>query len=224
METTDKIRVLIADDHELFRSGLKLMLSKDDRVLVVGEAASGETLVELARLSKPDIILTDLVMPGMGGINAIKAIKADPGTAKIGIIALSMFNYEHLVVEAMEAGAKGYIIKNAEKGEIINAVKMLFNGKPYLCSSTTANLAKLITNSHVNPFAGTTVPMFNDIEKKIIVGICQEKTSSKMAAELFIGRRSIERYRAKIMEKMNVKTPAGVVIFAIKNYLFHIDH
>src|SRR3569623_2382415 len=115
------IRVIIADDHDLFRDGLKLMLSKATDIAVIEEAANGLQLVNSVKEQKPDIVLTDIVMPVMDGIAAAKKISAlYPGT---GIIALSMFDEEHYIADMLEAGALGYLLKNADKAEIIDAIK-----------------------------------------------------------------------------------------------------
>src|SRR5689334_24783353 len=110
------INVIIADDHEIFRDGLKLILKKQDGVQLIGEADNGRSLIESCRKHTPDVVLTDIVMPAVDGIEATKLlVKEFP---QIAIIALSMFNEENLVVDMLEAGAKGYLLKNAEKDEI----------------------------------------------------------------------------------------------------------
>ena len=118
MNTT--IRLVIADDHEIFRDGLALMLSKQDTVVLTGQAADGEELLRLVDETRPDIVLTDVKMPRLGGIAAAKILlQRYPG---LKIIALSMFDEEALIVEMLEAGAKGYLLKNADKKEILEAI------------------------------------------------------------------------------------------------------
>lgn len=117
----------------------------------------------------------------------------------------------------------GYIIKNADKGEIAEAIRTTAAGNFYYCKSTTGKLTRLLINSPFNPYKKTTVPFFTDREKEIIRYICQEKSSEEISRLLCIGLRSIESDRAKILEKMNVKTIAGVVLYAIKNYLYYVD-
>jgi len=182
------------------------MLEKDSLVKVIAEAGNGEDLVQMVKQLKPDVVLTDMIMPG-----------APP------CIALSTFNNEHMVVEAMEAGAMGYIIKNAEKGEIAAALKTVYDGYPYYCKSTTAKVTRLLVQSPFNPYARVPLPVFTEREREIIKLICQEKTSDEISKILCIGVRTIESDRAKILEKMNVKTSAGVVFYAIKNFLYRLE-
>lgn len=215
-------RIIIADDHALFRDGLRMLLERDPSLKVIAEARDGNELISLARQLSPDVVLTDLVMPGLGGIEAIRSIMALPQPSCC--IALSTFNNELMVVEAMEAGAKGYIIKNAEKGEIEYAIKLVSKGFPYFCKSTTAKVANLIIKSPVNPYNKTILPVFSNREKDIIRLICQEKTSEEIADILCLGVKTVNAERARILEKMNVKTTVGVVIYAIKNLLFKVDY
>src|SRR5579872_5266350 len=120
------IRLIIADDHEIFRDGLALMLSKQDTLALVGQAGDGRELLQLAADQKPDLVITDIKMPKLDGIGASKLLlKQDP---QLKIIALSMFDEENLIVEMLEAGAKGYLLKNADKKEILEAIYTVCEG------------------------------------------------------------------------------------------------
>ena len=130
----EKIKVIIADDHELIRDGLKLLFNGDEQIQLIGEAVNGKELIELAAKQIPDVILTDLIMPVKDGVEAIKELFSR-GIKRI--IALSTFDSERLIVDALEAGAIGYILKNAQRGEIVEAIIKVYNFKPYYCSSTT---------------------------------------------------------------------------------------
>ncbi len=142
------IRILIADDHEVYRDGLRMTLSREQGMLICGEARDGEELVQLAKAEAPDIILTDIKMPRMDGIQATQQITGfRPET---GLIALSMFNEESLVVDMQEAGAMGYLLKSSDKSEIIDAIRMVQQGYPYYCSSTSARLAITISGLRFN--------------------------------------------------------------------------
>lgn len=222
MTTENTLNIIIADDHAIFRYGLKTMLEKNNRFEVIAEAANGEELFNMVKQLKPHVVLTDMVMPVMTGIEAIRKIKEL--AEQPPCIALSTFNNEHLIIEALEAGAMGYIVKNAEKGEIEAAIQTVFEGHPYYCKSTTAKVTGMLIKSPFNPYTKIPVPFFTEREKEIIKYICQEKTSEEISKILCIGVRSIESDRAKILEKMNVKTTAGVVIYAIKNFLFRIEY
>ncbi len=221
MSTNKVIRILIADDHDLYRDGLRLLLQQDDSLEIVGEAETGHRLIELKQSLEPDIILTDVRMPELDGISASKELKRiDPS---VRIIALSMFDSESVIVDMLEAGALGYVIKNSNKYEIIQAIKSVYNYQPYYCTSTSGRLAKMICKSSFNPYKLRNINNFTPFEIDIIKLICNEKTSKEMASTLHISQRTIEGYRSKIMGKMDVRSTAGIVIYAIKNCLYAID-
>jgi DNA-binding NarL/FixJ family response regulator len=215
MNTT--IRLVIADDHEIFRDGLALMLSKQDAVVLTGQAADGEELVRLVADKRPDIVLTDIKMPRLGGIAAAKILLQRFPDLKI--IALSMFDEEALIVEMLEAGAKGYLLKNADKKEILEAILTVNEGNIFYCKHTTAKLATLIVRSKLDFHKKFQEPLFTEREKEVIRLICRQHTAQEIGDLLYLSKRTVEGYRTRILEKMEVKNTAGVVIFALKHHL-----
>jgi len=211
------IRLVIADDHEIFRDGLALMLSKQQNIFLSGQAANGKELIELVNASKPDVVMTDVKMPGMDGIEATKHLLQQYPDLKI--IALSMFDEENLIVDMLEAGAKGYLLKNADKQEILDAINQVYEDKTYYCRHTSAKLASLIVKSKFNPHKKSELVSFNEREKEIVRMICQQCTTQEIGERLFLSKRTVEGYRTRILEKMNVKNTAGVVIFALRHHL-----
>jgi DNA-binding NarL/FixJ family response regulator len=211
------IKLLIADDHEIFRDGFKLMLSKFTDIQLVGEAADGKELVELTKKLKPNVIITDIKMPVMDGVEATKIIATK--YPNIGIIGLSMFDEDDLIIDMLEAGAKGFLLKNAGKLEITEAVRTVFNREPYYCKSISHKLAGLIARSQFNPYQRTEKVDFSDREKEIIDLICKELSAKEIADKLFISFRTVEWHRLNILEKMHVKNTVGLVVYAIKNGL-----
>lgn len=215
MQTTADIKLVIADDHEIFRDGFKLMLSKFPEIILVGEAGNGRELLELIEKENPDVILTDIKMPVMDGIEAAKKIvELYPDK---GIIGLSMYDDDELIIEMLEAGAKGYLIKNAGKDQIIEAIKTVYNDEPYYCRTTSSKLTQMIAKSRFNPYKKTEKAEFSEREKEIIACICDEMTNKEIGDKLFISVRTVEGHRLKILEKMNVKNTVGLVVYAIKN-------
>ncbi len=215
MNTT--IRLVIADDHEIFRDGLALMLSKQEAVVLTGQAGDGEELLRLVADTRPDIVLTDIKMPRLGGIAAAKILLERYPNLKI--IALSMFDEEALIVEMLEAGAKGYLLKNADKREILEAILTVHEGDIFYCKHTTAKLATLIVRSKLDFHKKFQEPLFTDREKEVIRLICRQHTAQEIGNLLFLSKRTVEGYRTRILEKMEVKNTAGVVIFALKHHL-----
>lgn len=211
------ISLVIADDHEIFRDGLVLMLSKQHSLSLKAQAEDGNELIEKVKESNPDIVLTDIKMPRMDGIEATKYLTHHFPDVKI--IALSMFDEENLIVDMLEAGAKGYLLKNADKQEILDAIENVYEGNVFYCKHTSARLAAMIVKSKFNPNHKKEAVVFNDREKDIIRLICLQCTAQQIGDRLFISKRTVEGYRTKILEKMNVKNTAGVVVYALKHDL-----
>ena len=211
----NRISLVIADDHEIFRDGLALMLSKQEAVTLVGQAGDGLELLRLVEETRPDMVLTDIKMPRLDGIAAARTLLQRYPEMKI--IALSMFEEEDLIVEMLEAGARGYLLKNADKREILEAILTVYDGNIFYCKHTTAHLASLIVRSKFDSHKKAIGPLFTDREREIIRLICRQHTAQEIGELLFLSKRTVEGYRTRILEKMDVKNTAGVVIFALKH-------
>jgi DNA-binding NarL/FixJ family response regulator len=212
------IKVIIADDHEIFRDGLRLMLQKQPHIHLVAEAEDGKELIAYTREYLPDVVLTDVKMPRLDGTAATKHIAEH--YPHIGIIALTMFDEEDLIIDMLEAGAKGYLLKNADKDEIVTAIQSVYNQQPYYCKLTSHRLAQLVAKSKFNPYRQKQKPVFTDREKEIIGHICDGLTNKEIATHVFLSVRTVEGLRMKILEKMEVKNTAGIIIYAIKHDLY----
>ena len=212
------IDIVLADDHEIFRDGFRVMVKKIPNINLVGEASNGEELISITRALQPDVIITDIKMPVMDGIEATRQLsEMYPQT---GIIALSMFDEDNLIVDMLEAGARGYLLKNAQKEEILAAVRTVYNKQTYYCQNTTAKLAQMIANSNYNPNKKSIKPVFSDKELLVIKLICQEFSNKEIAEKLNLSKRTVEGYREKILEKINAKNTVGIVVFAIKYKIY----
>jgi DNA-binding NarL/FixJ family response regulator len=222
MDYQTPITIAMADDHAIYRDGLKLTLDSEPSFRTVGEASNGAELIEICKKTNPDIILMDISMPVLGGIEATKRIHVDfPAT---GIIALTMYDQERLIVEMLEAGASGYLLKNADKNQIIEAVKQVYHGVPFYCRSTSVKLVKLISQSKFNPYTReATKIVFTPKEVEIIRMICEGLNSDEIGEKLFLSGRTIHGIRRVILNKMNVKSTAAIVIYAIKNNLVDVN-
>lgn len=213
------IRIVLADDHEIFRDGFRVMCNKIPSIQLIGEAEDGERLVEMVTVLQPDVVITDINMPRMDGVQAAKIL--NEAYPEIGIIALSMFDEEHLIVDMLEAGARGYLIKNAQKEEITEAIQAVFKNEKYYCTSTSIKLAKLIANSRTRNTKAQRVE-FTEKEKIIIQYICQELSNKEIGEKLQLSKRTVEGYREKILEKIDAKNTAGIVVYAIKNEIYQV--
>ncbi|ASZ13797.1 response regulator transcription factor [Chitinophaga pendula] len=211
------IRLVIADDHEIFRDGLVLMLSKQKDITLVGQAGDGHELINLLQEVDADIVLTDIRMPQLDGIAATRHLLQQHPDLKI--IALSMFDEEDLIVEMLEAGAKGYLLKNADKQEIIDAIMQVNEDNIFYCKHTSAKLASMIVKSKFSPVREKEPITFTEREKEIIRLICLQYTAQQIGQMIYLSKRTVEGHRTRILEKMNVRNTAGVVVFALKHNL-----
>lgn len=211
------IHIVIADDHEIFRDGLKLMLGKYPEIKIAGEAQNGRELVEMVNTLNPDVILTDIKMPVMDGIDAVKKIISNNKDA--AIICLSMFDEDDLILDMIEAGAKGYLLKNSDKTEIIDAITTVYNGNYFYSKTTSHKMIKLLAKSRIDPYATRSKPEFSEREIEIMQLICNENSNKEIGEKLFLSSRTVEGHRQRIMEKMDVKNSVGLVVYAIKNGL-----
>ena len=215
MELT--IQLIIADDHEVYRDGLRTLLEKQPFLKVIGEAANGKELVALCDAQLPDVILTDIMMPVMDGIEATSLLtKKYPA---VRIIALSMFNQDNLILDMLNAGAMGYLVKNAHKSEILDAIQTVYRNGAYYCKTTSMKLARLIGSNMTGSRLKDRL-FFSQTEQDIIRMICEDKRSKEIAEELHLSVRTVEEYRGRIKEKMAVKSSSGIVIYAIQNELY----
>ena len=212
------VRVVIADDHEIFRDGLKLVLQKQKDIIVAGEACDGRELIELVKQQLPDVVVTDVKMPNLDGVAAAKYLAEH--YPSIGVIALTMFDEEDLIVDMLEAGAKGYLLKNADKTEILEAVHAVANNQPHYCRLTSQKLASMVAKSKFNLHLKKEKPEFNEREKEIIRYICDGLTNKEIGGKIFLSVRTVEGLRLKIIEKMNVKNTAGIIVYAIRENLY----
>lgn len=214
------IRIVLADDHSIFRDGLKLLLRNQQEVEVVGEANDGVELLQLVRTLQPDIAVTDIKMPGMDGVEACRMIRRDSPNTQV--IALSMFDDDHLVVDMLEAGAKGYLLKNTNRTEMLEACHAVCEGESFYAGATSKKLARLIANAELDTFKRHVLPSFSSRELEIIQMIAEQLTNKEIASRLNLSVRTVESHREKIQEKTDARNMVGVVIYAIRHGLIKI--
>ena len=214
------IKVIIADDHEIFRDGFRVMLKKQPSIELIGQAANGQELLDQVRSLKPDVVVTDIKMPVMDGIEATRNLIKE--NADLGVIALSMFDEENLIMDMLDAGAKGYLLKNAHKNEIFEAIRSVNNNDIYYCNHTSAKLISMLAKSHYNKQKKEVKIEFTNKEIEIIKMICEEKLTKEIAQQLFLSVRTVEKYRERIQEKIDAKNMVGVVLYAVRNGIYSI--
>lgn len=211
------IKLIIADDQKMFLEGLVLLFSNFDEVQLVGQAENGIELVDLTEKTSPDVIITDIGMPQMDGIEATTLLAQK--YPRLPIIALTMFNEDHYLVDMLKAGAKGYISKSTGKNELMEAIRSVNEGGYYFCSSTSPKLARLLAASQIGFFAPHAPDKFTEKERDIIQLICREFSSKQIAPLIGLSQRTVENYRNRIMEKMGVQNMVGIVVYAFRHGL-----
>jgi DNA-binding NarL/FixJ family response regulator len=209
-----KINLAIVDDHKIFRNGLKAILEDCADFELVLEASNGKQLIGLLTTVTPDVILMDIKMPEMDGIQTTAYVKQQYPQVKV--LALSMFNEDKYIVDMMKAGASGYLLKNAEPEEIIEAISTVFDKDYYFNEHLSVTLIKQlnINTKQVNP--SQHLADFNDREIEVLKLVCQECSNQEIADKMFLSVRTVEGYRARLFEKTKSKNLVGLVIFAIK--------
>jgi len=213
------IRIVMADDHAVFRAGLRTYLSKFPDCKVVGETNNGEDLVEMVRSLAPDVVITDIDMPRKNGIDAATEIcKYNPSSR---VLIISVHASQHHIVNMVDAGALGYILKSSDAEEIVEAIRTLSKHKPYFCKVATEKLTEIISKQLR---VGQKEPIhLSGREKEIIRLICEEYTSKAIAYTLHLSKRTVEGHRTRIMDKIGAKSVAGIITFAIENGIYIRD-
>lgn len=206
------IRIVIADDHEIVRAGLKQIISDDDDMVVLGESNNGENLIELVKKNDYDIVLLDLKMSGISGIDVIKHLKVIK--PDLPIIVLSMHAEDQYAVRTIKAGASGYLTKETAAENLIIAIRKVVSGGKYISPTLAETLADSIAGGSELPHEKLT-----DREFQVTCMIASGKTVSEIASELFLSVKTISTYRQRILEKMNMKNNSELTHYAIKNNL-----
>uniref|UniRef100_S0DDS8 Putative response regulator protein n=1 Tax=termite gut metagenome TaxID=433724 RepID=S0DDS8_9ZZZZ len=216
----DPIRIILVDDHRLFRDGLKRLLASDRRFEVVGEASSGAEFLELTeatRATPPDVVFMDIDMPGgMNGIEASRrALERDPDTR---IIALSMHGEQEYYLPMVELGVKGFLLKNSEFGEVAAAAETVARGGTYFSQELMTSLVEALDRSGELPKGEA----LSERETEILPLVCQGFSNHEIAEKLFISKRTVDKHRANILAKTGCKNTASLVVYAVKNNLITI--
>lgn len=215
------ITIITADDHEIYRDGLQLLSSNLKGIRLIGMAENGKELISLVKELKPDVVLTDIKMPVMDGVDATRYIVTN--FPDVGVIGLTMFEEEQQIIDMLEAGAMGYLVKNASKEEVQEAILRVYHKQHYYCCQTTTKITHLIAKSRFNPYHRSAKINFSEKELEVIRLISNGLTNKEIAREIGLSFRTVEGYRTRIQEKMDVHNTAGIIIYAIKNQLVDIQ-
>ena len=212
-----KIKIAIADDYKIYRDGLKVHLSSDEQLEVVLEADNGEELLKGLPEAKPDVIIMDLKMPIMDGMEATKEVRKK--FASIKVLVVTMYEDDKFIIHMMENGANGYLLKNTEPEELQRSIYSVYETGYYFNDLVNkALLKKLILKGNIKPSFNQNIE-FSERELEVLKLICEEKTAAEIGKQLYISPRTVEGHRTKLIEKVGVRNTAGLVMFAIKSGL-----
>jgi len=210
-------KIMLVDDHTLFRNGLRILLNTIDKYEVAGEAANGQEFLELLETEVPDIVLLDIEMPVMDGIAAANlALEKYPD---LKIITLSMYGEEDYYYQMVDAGVKGFLLKNSDMNEVKTAIETVYEGGNYFSTELLQNLVNSLRTSSKNREPQAEL---SEREIEILILICQGFSNQEIADQLFISKRTVDKHRANILEKSECKNTAQLVMYAIKNKLVEI--
>jgi DNA-binding NarL/FixJ family response regulator len=207
------IRVLLAEDHVMVRAGLRALLERDKSIKVIGEASNGQAAVDLTVELKPDVLVLDIMMPRLNGIQAAEQIRTLELNVKI--LFVSMYSDAGLVHQALQTGANGYILKTSAAEELLEAIRAVARGERYL--GETISSMEMESSFRLNlKQVDNPLELLSPREKEILQLIAEEYTSGEVANILSISSKTVEKHRASLMEKLQVRNLAGLVRFAIK--------
>ncbi|GBG56399.1 response regulator transcription factor [bacterium BFN5] len=216
----NKIRIIIADDHAVLRSGLKALLSYTPQFDVIGEAGDGLTAIKMVEENNPDILILDLSMPGMNGVECIKEIRSRGLSCRI--LVLTMYDDEEYIKEVMRSGADGYVLKKSADTELIEGIIKIYSGKKYLNETISQTLIDSLLRTATNEPEGTNPYILLSIrEREVLRFLAKGHTNSEIADMLSLSPKTVDTYRSRIMSKLNLRKKSELVNYAMQHKLIN---
>ena len=208
---TECIRIVIADDHPLFRGGLRSLLESVPDMEVVGEAATGDEAIELAHSASPDVVLMDLNMPGLGGIDATRRITET--ATEVHVLVITMHEDDEAVFAALRAGARGYLLKGALQSETLRAIRAVASGEAILGATIAARLQRYLTTPPTTDPADA-FPQLTERELEVLALLADRRTNAEIAATLYLSQKTVRNYVSGILGKLQVADRAEARLVA----------
>jgi two-component system response regulator NreC len=213
-EKMENVRILLADDHNILRDGMRLLLERQPGFLVVGEAADGREIVELAREQHPDVIVMDIAMPNMNGIEATRRIiEKRPET---GVVILSMHYDESYVLRSLKAGARAYLLKDALKAELISAIRAVSEGRSFFSPKISRVLQEDYVEALGRKDSDDSYELLTDREREILQLIAEGQTNKEIASTLSISLYTVDTHRTHILQKLNLHSVPELILYAVR--------
>lgn len=214
------IRIILADDHKIIRDGLRGLLDQESDIEVVAQSEDGHSTIELVRKLLPDVVIMDIGMPGLNGIEATRQITSE--FSDVRVVALSMHSDKKFVTEMLRAGASGYLLKNCAFEELANAIRTVVSGKTYLSPS----IANIVVDNYVRnvPHDEQTVfSILTNREREILQLLVESKTTKQIAIILHISTKTVETHRSKVMKKLDIDNMVALTKYAVREGLTTLE-
>ena len=208
------IRILLADDHTVVRDGMRAMLEREPDMMVVGEAADGRETVRLAETEAPDVVVMDLAMPIMNGMEATRRVVA--GNSRIGVVILSMHQDESYVLGSLKAGAKGYLLKDSMRGEVVQAIRAVSQGRSFLTRQVALILQEDYCRRLQQRGLEDRYELLSDREREILQMIAEGRSNKEVANLLNIGVTTVETHRGHILQKLDIHSVPELILYAVR--------
>jgi DNA-binding NarL/FixJ family response regulator len=214
------IRVLLADDQALIRAGFRVLIDAADDLEVVGEAINGQQAVDMARCERADVVLMDIRMPGVDGLEGTRRISADEDLAGVKVVILTTFESDEYVYQALRAGASGFLVKDTEPAELIQAVRVVARGDALLSPSVTRRLiTDLARRPERPPTSGEVLSVLTDREREVMALVAEGLSNDEIAGRLFLSPLTSKTHVSRIMTKLNARDRAQLVVMAYESGL-----
>jgi DNA-binding NarL/FixJ family response regulator len=208
------IRILLADDHTVVRDGLRALLERESDMAVVAEASDGRESVNLAETEAPDVVVMDLAMPNMNGMEATRRILA--ANSRVGVVILSMHQDESYVLGALKAGAKGYLLKDSMRGEVVQAIRMASQGRSFL----TRKIARILQEDYIGQLQQRGLEdryeLLSNREREILQMIAEGRSNKEVANLLNISLTTVETHRGHILQKLAIHSVPELILYAVR--------
>jgi len=213
-------KVLVADDHGVVRKGLRFLLERDPGIAVVGEACDGRQAIQMTEELAPDVVVMDITMPHLNGIEAAAQIrKRDPD---VGIIILSMHCDETFLIRALSAGAQGYLLKDAAETDLLQAVKSVANGKMFFSPAITQTLMQDYMRQMQRGGIDDSYDLLTDREKEVLQLLAEGRSNKEAANILSVSLYTVETHRSRIMQKLDLHSTADIVLYAVRKRIIKV--
>jgi DNA-binding NarL/FixJ family response regulator len=215
-----RIRVMVVDDQELVRAGFCALLASDDEITLVGEASNGRDAVDLAAAARPDVVLMDIRMPSMDGIEATRRLLDDGDERRPAVLVLTTFDLDEYVYDALRAGASGFLLKDTPPAQLIDAVKIVAGGDALIAPSVTRRLiADFAKHGPAIGDVSDEIDLLTDREREVLVLIARGRSNNEIAGDLFVSEATVKTHVGRVLSKLNLSSRAQAVAFAYESGL-----